>query len=119
MIIKTIAKALVQCSARTQAGWITLLLVDVACSSLTVTADMGSPSARNSLSIIRREPALRYYQDTMKPIPATYRPSRKSEPGCPGSPSTRPCWDQSGAHGSSGRRHQHGVDHMDHAVRLI
>jgi hypothetical protein len=28
MIIKTIAKALVQCSARTQAGWITLALVD-------------------------------------------------------------------------------------------
>jgi hypothetical protein len=40
MIIKTIAKALVQCSARTQAGWITLALVEAACSSLTVRVDM-------------------------------------------------------------------------------
>ena len=43
MIIRTIAKALVQCSARTQAGWMTLALVDAACSSLTVTADMALP----------------------------------------------------------------------------
>src|SRR3954465_4836155 len=42
MIINTSANALVQCSARTQAGWITLAVVDAACSSLTVTADMAS-----------------------------------------------------------------------------
>src|SRR6185437_13341943 len=40
MIINTIANALVQCTARTQAGWMTFALVEVACSSLTVRADM-------------------------------------------------------------------------------
>src|SRR5215218_6867951 len=40
MIINTIAKALVQCSARNQAGWMTLALVAAACSSLTMRADM-------------------------------------------------------------------------------
>src|SRR4051812_15782542 len=46
MIISTIANALVQCSARTQAGWITLALVGAACSSLTVRADMALPRLR-------------------------------------------------------------------------
>src|SRR3954449_1822460 len=43
MIIRTMAKALVQCSARTQAGWMTLALADAVCSSLTVRADISIP----------------------------------------------------------------------------
>jgi hypothetical protein len=43
MIIKTMAKALTQCTTRTQAGWIALAargVADAVCSLLTVTLDM-------------------------------------------------------------------------------
>src|SRR6266568_5785423 len=43
MIIRTIATALVQCSARTQAGWMTLAAVALTCSSLTVRLVMADP----------------------------------------------------------------------------
>src|SRR5512140_2599436 len=45
--------------------------------------------------------------------------SQKCEPGCPGSPLARPGGDRIRTGVRSGRRHQHGVDHMDHAVRLV
>src|SRR5436190_981809 len=118
MIIRTIANALVQCSARTQAGWITLALVEAACSSLTVRVDMAFP-AWSSFSFIRREPAFCYCRDAIRSMHGGYRVHKKASRVAPARQSTRPCWDQSGARGSSGRRHQHGIDHMDHAVGLI
>jgi hypothetical protein len=38
------AKALIQCMTRTQAGWITLAGVALTCSSVTVRLDMAVPS---------------------------------------------------------------------------
>src|SRR5882672_7536934 len=40
MIIRIIATALIQCTMRTQAGWITLEVVGTACSSLAAMLDM-------------------------------------------------------------------------------
>src|SRR5712671_5265332 len=59
MIISTIATALIQCRARTQAGWITFVVVAVARSSLTVRVDMALPVG-SSYQFIRREPGSRY-----------------------------------------------------------
>src|SRR5437879_10854268 len=120
MIIRTIANALVQCSARTQAGWMTLALVDAACSSLTVTADMALPRLEFDISfIIRREPAFRYCRDAIRSMHGRYRVHKEASRVAPARQSTRPVGTSQARAGGSGRRHQHGVDHMDHAVRLI
>src|SRR6185312_11227300 len=96
----------------------TLALVAVACSSLTVRDDMAVPVAiryllyaGNRLSVT----AVMLSDRCMARIGFT-----KKRAGLPrlAQPHT-PCWDQSRRVGSSGRRHQHGVDHMDHAVRLV
>src|SRR5207342_1357877 len=46
--------ALVQCTARTQAGWMTFALVDVACSSLTVRADMAGSRLQFRIGLYAR-----------------------------------------------------------------
>src|SRR5665647_45662 len=43
MIIRIIATALIQCTVRTQAGWITLAVVGTARSSLAARLDMADP----------------------------------------------------------------------------
>jgi hypothetical protein len=43
MIIRTVATALIQCTVRTQAGWITFAGLEAVCSSLTARLDMSVP----------------------------------------------------------------------------
>src|SRR3954454_4851310 len=99
MIISTIATALVQCSARTQAAWITLVAVAEACSSLTVRVDMVFPAiirtglyAGNRVFVTAMSLSDRY----MASIAVT-----KKRAGSPRLAVLRvPCWGNAGTRGS-------------------
>src|ERR1700694_5147849 len=69
--------------------------------------------------IIRRKLALRYCKANYQIDARVAWRSQKSEPDCPGSPATYPVGDRIGTQVVLRCRHQHGVDHMDHAGRLI
>src|SRR3979490_3069893 len=112
MIISTIATALVQCRARTQAGWITFVVVAVARSSLTVRVDMALPVG-SSYQFIRREPGSRYCHVAIQSIHCEHCGQKKASRVAPARRLARPCWDAR----ELGGRHQHGIDHMNHAVR--
>src|SRR5258708_37218932 len=99
MIISTIATALVQCSARTQAGWMIFVAADVACSSLTVRADI-AVSCCGSYQLIRREPGFRYCHDAIRSIHGDYRGHKKASRVAPARHLTRPGWDNAGTRGS-------------------
>src|SRR5580700_5669392 len=129
MIISTIANALVQCIALTQAGWMTFPVAGVTCWSLTVRLDMADLSwlirpwhllpaytPGSSLPLLHCTPASS--QD------AAHDGHKKASRGFPGSlPGASPLgtspWATKGARAGLRRRHQHGVDHMDDAVRLM
>src|SRR6202035_769132 len=89
MIIRIIATALIQCTVRTHAGWMTFAVAGTVASSLAARLDIAIlslfPSLEADTPIIRREPGLRYcnrdYQNDAKRASR----SQKSEPGCPGS----------------------------------
>src|SRR6202035_3175882 len=88
MIIRIIATALIQCTVRTHAGWMTFAVAGTVPSSLATRLDITILSLFHlleSIPIIRREPGLRYcnrdYQNDAKRASR----SQKSEPGCPGS----------------------------------
>src|SRR5580704_6456147 len=90
MIIMIMATALVQCMARTQAGWITLAGSLWVKSSAAARLDIVILVQIARHSIIRRKLWFRYW---MNPAGSTAdrRPhSQKSEPGFPGSPSCIP-----------------------------
>src|ERR1017187_6149466 len=99
----------------------TLVEAGTARSSLAARLDMRFPQAsifRTRYPTIRRELRLRYcpaddWLDARRGSRA-----QKCEPGCPGSRSRIPVGTGPGQAGVL-RRHQHGIDHMDHAVRLI
>src|ERR1700744_5767048 len=113
MIIRMIATALIQCITRTQPGWMTLEVALVAaCCSVAARLVMMFPSLRGVTSIYAES---RHFVTVRNP---------SQPPGHPGLPGD--CWSQKCEPGftpargfSSGRRQQHGVDHMDHAVRLM
>src|SRR5438105_11535383 len=90
MIIRTIAKAFVQWRTRTQAGWMILALVDAACSSLTVTADMALPRLEFISFILRPEPGFRYCRDAIRSMHGAYRVHKKASRVAPARQSTRP-----------------------------
>src|ERR1700760_382704 len=90
MIIRIMASALVQCMARTQAGWITLA------GSLRVKS---SAAARLDIVIlvkiarcegIRRKLLFRYCMNPAGSMAHRRLYSQKSEPGFPGSPVAHP-----------------------------
>src|SRR5258706_7585192 len=85
MIIRMIATALIQCTIRTHAGWMTFAL-DGACASLAARLDMVVPSLDTSIRVIRREPLLRYCNKNDQVGARRVRRSQKNEPDCPGSP---------------------------------
>src|SRR5882757_11175407 len=124
MIIRIIATALIQCTVRTQAGWMTFPVAGTVRSSLAARLDMAIPLAVPSLDRVgtglyagtRRSVTV---LAAIRLIPGVYWRSQKSEPGRPGSPLTHPGGDQIGMRLVLRRRHQHSVDHMDHAVGLI
>src|ERR1700730_9595394 len=95
MIIRIIATALIQCTVRTHAGWMTFVVAGTVRSSLAARLDMVVPSLENRLlRTIRRELRLRYCHrdagiDTLRPLR-----SQNSEPGCPGSPLASPVGDR-------------------------
>src|SRR4051794_36421555 len=117
MIISTIATALVQCRARTQAGWITFAGVAEACSSLIVRLDM-AVSARSSYRLIRREPGFRYCLSPGQPTHGRDFSHKKASRVAPARLGASCCNNAGNAPGLR-RRHQDGVDHVDHAVGLI
>src|SRR3954470_14609470 len=86
MIIRIIAKALVQCSTRTQAGWIALAVVAGAAGcSLTVMLDMIRSVAEGDCHYLRTIPGF------VTAIPCTsftragHLDHEKASRGCPGS----------------------------------
>src|SRR5258706_3112561 len=85
MIIRMIATALIQCTIRTHAGWMTFAL-DGACASLAARLDMVVPSLDTSIRVIRREPLLRYCNKNDQVGARRVRRSQKNEPDCPRSP---------------------------------
>src|ERR1700688_1050275 len=88
MIIRIIATALIQCTVRTHAGWITLAVVGTARSSLAARLDIAIPWLfhlwKSVRSNIRRELRLRYCHTDHKIDAGRVWRSQKSEPGCPG-----------------------------------
>src|SRR5882757_1940847 len=119
MIIRIIATALIQCTMRTQRGCIALVVTaGTARSWLAVTLDMAHPcrilasyyTPGTGISLLPCRPSRRCWQ--------AWR-SQKSEPGCPGSSFAHPKGDWIRTRAVLRRGHQHGVDHMDHAVRLV
>src|SRR5665647_842521 len=114
MIIRIIATALIQCTVRTQAGWIALAVVGTARSSLAARLDMAVPWLFRLLEwsirpIIRRELRLRYCHTDYKIDACRVWRSQKSEPGCPGSRSRIVVGTRSRT-GRGLRRHQDGID---------
>src|SRR6478752_162295 len=90
-------------------------------SLLAARLDMSIPGcsiAEVDMPVIRRNPRLRYCHAGYNTDACSASRSQKSEPGCPGS-RAHPIGDWIGTRMKSRRRHQHGVDHMDHAVRLV
>src|SRR5665647_118398 len=89
MIIRIIATALIQCTVRTQAGWITFAVAGTARSLLAARLDMAIPGLfhlEGSLHrIICRELRVRYCHTGDKVDAGRVSQSQKSEPGCPGS----------------------------------
>src|ERR1700688_3213764 len=89
MIIRIIATALIQCTVRTQAGWITFAGAGAgtARSSLAATLDITNPwffhRWRSLHRIIRREPRLRYCHTHDQIDAGRVSQSQKSEPGRP------------------------------------
>src|SRR5882757_6903646 len=119
MIIRTIATALVQCSTRTQIGWIAFAGVAVsAWSSLTARLAMADFSARGRCWLIRREPAFRYRIRRHQFEVRRLSRSQKSEPGGARLAVSQVPSGTRRARQVLRRRHQHGVDDMDDAVRL-
>src|SRR5260370_1390271 len=128
MIISTIANALVQCIARTQAGWMTFPVAGVTCWSLTVRLDMADPSWLIGpwCLLPAYTPAIGFplLHCTHQVHRWWASRSQKSEPGVGRLASwrvplgTSPCGTKRARAGLR-RRHQHGVDHMDDAVRLM
>src|SRR5687767_1247086 len=124
MIIRTIATALIQWTMRTQAGWMTFVVVAAAAGwSLTARLDMVVPwlfhTKGRPIQAYTPEPGgsllpRRYQVDAC----SLWR-SQKSEPGCPGSPFRHASCPGQVRRGLLRRRHQDGVDHVDHAVRLV
>src|SRR5437899_587020 len=85
---------------------------------------MAAPSINSSraMAIIRREPGFRYCLPAMKSMQAPYRLHKKAS----GFPRLAFCvsrWGDLKESGhaivGSGRRHQHGIDHMNDAVGLV
>src|ERR1700754_720495 len=118
MIIRIIATALIQCTMRTQAGWITLAAAGTACSSLAARLDMAHPWRRFDS----------YYTPgtdvSLLPCCLSRRCPQgmavtKKRAGLPRPAITHPVGDSIRTRAVLRRRHQHGVDHVDHAVRLI
>src|SRR6516225_4568848 len=71
-------------------------------------------------AIIRRELGFRYQTPAYENNAFDLWRSQKSEPGRPGSLVAHPIGGGSGrAVIPLARRHQHGIDHMDDAVRLV
>src|SRR5258706_8650520 len=68
---------------------------------------------------IRRHAVRRYCPAGYKIDACSPSRSRKSEPGCPGAPLVYPVGDWIRTRLKLRRRHQDGVDHVDHAVRLV
>src|SRR5438445_6678784 len=113
MIIKTMAKALIQCSVRTQAGWITLAAAGAlasVCCSLAVRLDMTVPY-NSRYRFIRRKPSFRYNTVRISSMHGAYHgheiasrvaPARLPVAHPAGLLGTR-------TNGTLGRRHQHGV----------
>src|SRR5216684_2290802 len=94
----------------------------IARSSLAARLDMsilGCSIAEFDIPIIRRNPLLRYCPAGYKTHACRQSRSQKSEPGCPGSPLAHPVGNWTRTRVKLRRRHQDGVDHMDHAVRLV
>src|SRR3954452_1705564 len=90
MIIRIIATALIQCTARTHPGWITLAGTVVARSSLAVMLDMARPFMK-PVTIIRLNPSVRYC-DIGNQTDFTSRHSgapRSDEPGMTGDAFTK------------------------------
>src|SRR5438477_155736 len=119
MIIRTIAKALIQCRILTQAGWTTLAAPDVAelvCSLLTVRLDM--------VQVPGLVPVPKYTPETVLPLqPRAYDfharnllqlpvavKGKASRVAPARLPSRILFWGWSGRGSRSRRRQQHGVD---------
>src|SRR5665213_3679291 len=116
MIIRIIATALIQCTIRTHAGWMTFA-VTAGGLALAARLDIAIPSLKIvPTHTIRREPGLRYRNARYRIGAQQARRSQKGEPGCPGSLCA--CATVSIKHMAL-RRHQDGIDHVDHAVRLV
>src|SRR6266481_3283252 len=91
-------------------------------SSLAARLDISNPGCSTveiDTPIIRRNPPLRYCHAGYKTHACRVSRSQKSEPGCPGSPLAHPVGDGIRTRLKLRRRHQDGVDHVDHAVRLV
>src|SRR3954454_12970318 len=118
MIIRTIATALVQCRARTQAGWMTFAVVALTWLSETVRLDMIDPSL---LSIPAYTPGNRV--SLLSCMLSLQCPQgivvTKKRAGSPRLASRRASCRGQARRGRLRRRHQHGVDHVDHAVGLV
>src|ERR1035437_10288818 len=96
----------------------TFVVVNAVRSSLAARLDMVVPSLKVDTPTIRREPVLRYCNTGYQIDARRAWRSQKSEPGRPGPRYGILLGTRSGRV-TSGRRDQDGVDHMDHAVRLI
>src|SRR6266849_6210167 len=91
----------------------------IARSSLAARLDMsilGCSIAQVDIPIIRRNPLLRYCHAGYKIDACRVSRSQKSEPGCPRLAACASCGDWIRTRVKLRRRHQHGVDHVDHAV---
>src|ERR1043165_5037296 len=88
MIIRIIATALIQCTTRTHAGWITFAGTTAVRCSLAVMLDMAVPPefAQDYTPKSRS----RYCDTTYQVDRNKVLRSQKSEPGCPGSLSAHP-----------------------------
>src|SRR6516165_3189525 len=116
MIIRIMATALVQCMARTHAGWITFVGACVAWLSVAATLDMAVSWLKpvNEYTPEVAVSLLHQHRRVEDPQPLIFT---KKRAGFPGSPSRIPvgdlcCGDRDPRYLRG--RHQHGVDHMDH-----
>src|SRR5690242_14754042 len=120
MIIRIIATALAQCMARTQAGWITFAGSRVATLSVAARLDMVVPCWNLLTWSIRHRGLLRYLGNLGRSRTPARMHSQKSEPGFPRL--ARRAYLRTVARSGyavSGGREQNGVDHVDHAIRLV